>query len=149
MKNKGQNFIEYSLILGIVLVALFAMQAYFKRGIQSVIRIVANDYGPQGEPIGDIELAIKKKVYEEEKKTLTKSSSTGSWTQTISNLGGGSISSQISGSNQLTANSLWIGADYRTRRQQELKGKPSVSSGVSLGVGGADSGVSSSKAKPN
>jgi len=48
--NKGQNFVEYTLILGIVGVALFSMQTYFKRGIQSVIKVTADDLGQQGEP---------------------------------------------------------------------------------------------------
>lgn len=49
--NRAQNFVEYTLILGIVGLALFGMQAYFKRGIQSVIKMTADDLGPQGEPI--------------------------------------------------------------------------------------------------
>jgi len=49
--NKAQNFVEYTLILGIIGLALFGMQTYFKRGIQSVIKVTADDLGPQGEPI--------------------------------------------------------------------------------------------------
>ncbi len=51
MNNKAQNFVEYTLILGIVGLALFSMQAYFKRGIQSVIKVTADDLGPQGQPL--------------------------------------------------------------------------------------------------
>lgn len=49
--NKAQNFVEYTLVLGIAVLALFSMQTYFKRGIQSTIKVVADDLGPQGEPI--------------------------------------------------------------------------------------------------
>jgi len=49
--NKAQNFVEYTLILGVVGLALFSMQTYFKRGIQSVIKVTADDLGPQGDPL--------------------------------------------------------------------------------------------------
>lgn len=79
--NKAQNFVEYTLILGIVGVALISMQTYFKRGIQSVIKVTADDLGPQGEPLASkfrddpgvralkvedmkkVELATKAKLY--------------------------------------------------------------------------------------
>ena len=49
MNKKAQTLVEYSLILGIVAAALFAMQPYFKRGIQGILKVVADDMGPQGE----------------------------------------------------------------------------------------------------
>lgn len=50
MNKRAHNLVEYSLILGIVAVALFAMQPHFKRGIQGILKVVADDMGPQGEP---------------------------------------------------------------------------------------------------
>jgi Flp pilus assembly pilin Flp len=43
--NKGQNITEYGLILAVVMVAFLAMNTYFKRGIQSVIKATADDLG--------------------------------------------------------------------------------------------------------
>lgn len=63
--NKAQSLIEYGLILGIITVALLSMQVYFKRGVQSVVKVVADDFGPQGEAVKDLEIAVKKKVYYE------------------------------------------------------------------------------------
>jgi len=51
-KEAAHNLVEYVLILGIVTVALIAMQTYFKRGIQGIIKIVADDMGSQREPVG-------------------------------------------------------------------------------------------------
>lgn len=124
--NKGQNLIEYGLILGIITVALLGMQTYFKRGVQSVIKVVADDYGPQGDPIGDTEIAIKKKIYEEEGKILTESSETGSWDRKIENKGEGAVYSGLSGSNTITGNSVWVGGDYKTRKIEEPSATPPV-----------------------
>jgi hypothetical protein len=49
--------VEYSLILSIVAVALFAMQTHFKRGIQGILKVIADDMGPQGEPFRDFKEA--------------------------------------------------------------------------------------------
>ena len=45
MKNKAQSFMEYSLLIGCIALALFAMQAYFKRGIQGVVKASNDDLG--------------------------------------------------------------------------------------------------------
>ncbi|MBU3934113.1 hypothetical protein KKD20_06895 [Patescibacteria group bacterium] len=45
--SKGQSIIEYALILGIVVIALSAMQVYVKRGIQAGIKIAADEMGAQ------------------------------------------------------------------------------------------------------
>jgi len=45
MNKKAQNFSEYALIIGIVTILLFAMQTYFKRGIQGVIKATSDDLG--------------------------------------------------------------------------------------------------------
>lgn len=47
MKSKGQSILEYVLILGIVGMALGAMQFYFRRGIQGAIKVAADDIGEQ------------------------------------------------------------------------------------------------------
>jgi Flp pilus assembly pilin Flp len=41
-KNKAQNLSEYAIILGMVSVALFAMQVYMKRGVQGKLKDLAN-----------------------------------------------------------------------------------------------------------
>lgn len=121
-KNKGQNLLEYTLILGIVTVALLGMQTYFKRGIQSIIKVVAKDYSPQGDAIGETEIAIKRKIYEEEGKLMVNSTTKGSWNQKIINRGESDTRTELSGSNTVKATSVWVGGDYRTRRLQETKG---------------------------
>lgn len=103
---KAQNFVEYTLVLGIVGLALFGMQAYFKRGIQSVIKVTADDFGQQGEPFRKFEddeartkatvedqrtteAAIRAKYYPDGHKYSFTSSSTED--VTIQNQGSGNI----------------------------------------------------------
>lgn len=114
-KNKGQNLIEYTLILGIVVAAIVAMQAYFKRGIQSLIRVAADDYGTQGDVVRDVERAVKERVYAERGGISTNSTSDGRWTQNINNLGDSNIQTEIEGAQTLTGTSVWVGGDYRNR----------------------------------
>lgn len=45
MNRKGQNISEYGLILVVVLLAFNAMNVFFKRGIQSVVKAAADDLG--------------------------------------------------------------------------------------------------------
>ena len=45
MNKKAQNFSEYALILGVVTIALIALQPYFKRGLQGIIKVTADDLG--------------------------------------------------------------------------------------------------------
>ena len=50
-KNKskvGQSFLEYSLVIGVVGLVLVAMRPLFTRGIQSMIKTVADQVGDQG-----------------------------------------------------------------------------------------------------
>ena len=47
MNNKGQSLIEYSFIIGLVVIALSAMQVYIKRGIQAGIKVAADEVGRQ------------------------------------------------------------------------------------------------------
>ena len=115
-ENKAQGLIEYGLILGIVTVALLSMQIYFKRGIQSVIRTAADDYGPQGERISANELAVKRAFLQRRGDVpMVSSTNEGSWTQRIENKGKGAIKSSLSGSDSVEATSTWLGGDYRRR----------------------------------
>lgn len=45
--KKAQSILEYAVLLGLVGLALSAMQIYFKRGIQSVIKVAADEVGSQ------------------------------------------------------------------------------------------------------
>ncbi len=49
MNKKAQNFTEYAVLIGIVSLALFSMQVYFKRGIQSVAKLGFDDLGSVAE----------------------------------------------------------------------------------------------------
>jgi hypothetical protein len=43
MNKNGQSLLEYSLIIGCVTLALLAMQVYFKRGIQGIVKATSDD----------------------------------------------------------------------------------------------------------
>ncbi|MDP3732178.1 MAG: hypothetical protein Q8R31_04015 [Candidatus Omnitrophota bacterium] len=91
--------------------------------------MAADDYGPQGEPVRDIEIAIKKKIYYEEGKLAVNSKSSGSWEKTKVNQGDSSIATYISGSTTIKGEepSVLIGGDYKRRKPQETKsGPPSI-----------------------
>lgn len=47
MRRNGQSILEYAVVLGLVVVALSAMALYFRRGIQSVIKVAADEVGKQ------------------------------------------------------------------------------------------------------
>lgn len=49
MKNLGQVTLVYAILLSIVGLALIAMNTYFRRGIQSGIKIAADEIGVQEE----------------------------------------------------------------------------------------------------
>ncbi len=108
---------EYALILGVVTVALLGMQAYFKRGIQSVIKVTADGYGSQGDPVKPLEKKIKEAAKQKGIETLSRSESTSSWTQKIENRGEGNIRSEIKGENTATGTSVWVGGDYKRRSE--------------------------------
>jgi Flp pilus assembly pilin Flp len=67
MNKKGQNFLEYALLLGCIALALTAMQVYFKRGIQGVIKSTSDDlvlpaqdfYGANGQILGMAEEMVE------------------------------------------------------------------------------------------
>ena len=47
MRNKSQSILEYAIVLGVAIIALSAMALYFRRGIQSVIKVAADEVGYQ------------------------------------------------------------------------------------------------------
>ncbi|MDD2679217.1 MAG: hypothetical protein PHO03_00225 [Candidatus Omnitrophica bacterium] len=47
MKSKAQSIMEYVIVLGLIALALAAMSLYFRRGIQSVVKIAADEMGDQ------------------------------------------------------------------------------------------------------
>lgn len=53
MRNKGQSIMEYAIIIGIVVIALSAMQVYVRRGIQATIKVAADQLGPQEYAVSD------------------------------------------------------------------------------------------------
>lgn len=125
--NKAQSLIEYGLIIGVITVALVTMQTYFKRGIQSMVKVVADDYGQQGEPVRDVEIAVKKKVYYEGYKDgnedrppqlAVNSKGTSESSQTKINQGDSSTLTKMSTSNTISGeeSSFAVGADYRDRK---------------------------------
>ena len=45
--KKGQTFVEYTIVIGVVILIIFAMGPMMKRGIQSLIKTVADEIGIQ------------------------------------------------------------------------------------------------------
>ena len=120
-KHKAQSLVEYTVILGVIALAIMSMQVYFKRGIQSLIKVVADDYGPygpqgQGEAVGAIEQAVKQEVFVEEGKVPTVATSNSTFTQKAINTGNSTIRSEMSGSTITTTDSYAIGGDYRKKQ---------------------------------
>ena len=46
-KHKAQNILEYTILLGIISLALSGMSLYFRRGIQAVVKLAADEVGEQ------------------------------------------------------------------------------------------------------
>jgi Flp pilus assembly pilin Flp len=120
-KHKAQSLVEYTMILGVIALAIMSMQVYFKRGIQSLIKVVADDYGPygaqgQGEAVGAIEQAVKQEVFVGEGKVPTAATTNSTFTQRAINTGNSTIRSEMSGSTITTTDSYAIGGDYRKKQ---------------------------------
>ena len=47
MKNNAQTIIEYIIVLGVVVIVLFAMTPLIRRGTQGMIKVVADQVGTQ------------------------------------------------------------------------------------------------------
>jgi Flp pilus assembly pilin Flp len=116
--NMGQNLIEYAVVLGVVTVALMGMQTYFKRSVQSVVKVVADAYSDnnQREPIGAVEMRIRNEAHQRPGKPLIATSiSSGSMDQKQENVGESNIHTEISGTTTATTNSRTIVGDFRNR----------------------------------
>ena len=46
-KRKGQSFLEYAMVIGVIVLIMFAIGPMMKRGIQSLIKAVADEVGTQ------------------------------------------------------------------------------------------------------
>ena len=49
-QRRGQSTLEYGVIIGVVVAALIAVQAYVKRGLQGKMRQATNEIGEQYSP---------------------------------------------------------------------------------------------------
>ena len=49
-KRKGQSTLEYAILIVVVIMALIAIQAYLKRGVQGMMRDSADQIGEQFAP---------------------------------------------------------------------------------------------------
>ena len=47
LNKKGQNTLEYAVIIAVIVAALIAMQGYIKRGIQGKLKASSDDIGDQ------------------------------------------------------------------------------------------------------
>jgi len=45
--RKGQSILEYAIVLSVIIFALSAMSLYFRRGIQAVVKVAADEAGNQ------------------------------------------------------------------------------------------------------
>ena len=117
--NKAQNLIEYALILGVVTVALLSMQVYFKRGLQSVAKVAADDFGPQGEAVSDIEISAKQQVYSDKTKLAVNAQVSSNSVTAKTNLTGDSnIRTETSSTNTVLGvePSYSVSGDYKHRK---------------------------------
>ena len=56
MNKKAQGITEYALIIGAVAVILLSMQVYFKRGVQSVVKVSLDQLGGFNSGISPVEV---------------------------------------------------------------------------------------------
>ncbi len=50
LNKKGQNTLEYAVVIAVIVAALIAMSSYIKRGVQGKLRDSSNDIGDQFSP---------------------------------------------------------------------------------------------------
>lgn len=58
MKKRAQSVLEYVVILGVIGAALVAMQVYFKRSIQAVVKTAADQMGEQKKGLVDYDYRL-------------------------------------------------------------------------------------------
>lgn len=106
---------EYGMVFGIVAAALIGMRIYFQRGVQSVIKVVADDYSnqSQGAPINNIELAAKMQIYQVEGKDFGSQTSKGDWKQRVQNKQHSNIRTELNGTMLVTSNGTSVSGDFR------------------------------------
>jgi len=116
INKKGQNLIEYGLILGIVAMALISMQTYFKRSLQSVVKVVADDYGPQRMPIRQVEVNVKEPLYAARDQITSNTTVNNAQTRTAENLGDSNIRTTTTvGATSYQSDSYAVSGDFRTK----------------------------------
>jgi predicted PurR-regulated permease PerM len=47
--KKGQTILEYTIVLGVIIIVMFSMGPMIKRGLQSLIKVVADQVGVQND----------------------------------------------------------------------------------------------------
>ena len=77
--NRAQIFLEYAIICGVSIMVLISMNAMIKRGIQGMIKSVADQIGNQD----DAEQQFEDSVYLESQYTSTRSSMDKTTTETM------------------------------------------------------------------
>lgn len=50
LNKKGQNTLEYAIVIAVIVAALIAMQNYIKRGVQGKMKQATDDIGEQYSP---------------------------------------------------------------------------------------------------
>jgi Flp pilus assembly pilin Flp len=127
--KRAHNIVEYSLVIGVVTVALMAMNTYFKRGIQGIIKVVADDMGDQGESFTNSEeefqepqiAAALKSHYGFEHQFVYTQNDTGQIG--VRNSGQGSINTETLSNSIVTQQSYGSGGELLLDEQSE-KAKP-------------------------
>jgi uncharacterized protein (UPF0333 family) len=49
LRKKGQTILEYTIVLGAIIIVMFSMGPMIKRGLQSLIKVVADQVGVQND----------------------------------------------------------------------------------------------------
>jgi hypothetical protein len=77
MKHKAQAVSEYVLLIAVIAAAVTVMQIYFRRSINSVVKIAADQVGRQGDGAAEVDYI----EWREKSDTLTFTSSGGTNTE--------------------------------------------------------------------
>jgi len=113
--KRGQNLLEYGLILGVVTMALIGMQTYFKRSLQAVAKVVADDYGPQRLPIRQAEVNVKSPLYAAKGQITNNTTMNDAQVKTTGNLGNSNIHTTAVGTTSYQNDSYSVSGDFRAK----------------------------------